>query len=79
MCSHSDMQTHARPATDCISVHFGADSSSKFQVKCGQTDKQTYKLTDTTDHPTHIMAIADVGIGIIINIYLPLNYFFQCF
>ena len=40
MCSHSDMQTHARPATDCISVHFGADSSSKFQSKV-RTDRQT--------------------------------------
>jgi len=50
-----------------MSTKFGADSSSRFLLECGRTQKhththtQTHKVTDATDHPAHASATAGVS------------------
>jgi len=53
---------NARQATDmhCVSTKFGIDSSSRFSFRA-RTYRQTNKVADATDHPTHASATAGVG------------------
>ena len=40
---------------------FGVDSSSRFLLERGLTDRQTNKQTDPTERPTHAGGYASVG------------------